>query len=151
MPPLKRIDELRGLSDDHHSALVVAVRCQRAAAGTGDREPDKVWAEACEFFRARIKPHFVIEEKLLLPALRELGHGGFAERILTDHLRLRQLADLSDSSGDQLSEFADLLQTHIRFEERTVFEQTQHTLPAEVLEAIRDESRNAAKTCPTSL
>lgn len=44
MSPLKRRSELHALSEDHHNALVIALRCRRLASGQYDAEPAEFWA-----------------------------------------------------------------------------------------------------------
>jgi hypothetical protein len=47
-----------------------------------------------------------------------------------------------------LEKFGERLDAHIRYEERQVFEPTQHRLPAGVLEAIASACRTVPRVCP---
>ena len=150
MPPLKRREELQALSEDHHNALVIALRCRRLAQGKFDTEPADFWASVVEFVALQITPHFEVEETLLLPALRTLGEAAMADRILDEHERLRaMITDTVPADGD-LHAFGQLLDDHIRYEERVVFESTQDRLPADALSEIRRASLEVPQICPTT-
>jgi hypothetical protein len=117
---VQRDPRLRGLSADHHHALVLARRAAR-----GEVDADALRAT----FTTILQPHFAIEEELLLPPL---GAGdALVVRTLADHHRLRALA----TSGDAPA-FAALLDDHVRFEERELFPACEARLPAEVLDAV---------------
>lgn len=133
---MKRVPELRDLSDDHHTGLVLALRCKRAATADPRREPDELWAELREAFASELEPHFRIEEQHLLPALEAIGEHALASRIREDHLALRALVASEAPSHALLGRFGEGLERHIRYEEREVFEPTQARLPARALEAI---------------
>jgi len=149
--PLKRRPQLQGLSEDHHNALVVALRCRRVAEGRIDSSPDDVWPGVLEFFALQIGPHFEIEERLLMPALTVLGESAMVERLTEEHERLRAFAAMSRITSAELGAFGALLEEHIRYEERQVFEQTQDRLAKETLDAIARASAQAARICPTTL
>jgi hemerythrin-like domain-containing protein len=140
---VKRIDELRALSDDHHTALVLARRCQQATQGRSPLSVELVWEGVLTAFSDHLEPHFQIEESLLLPALEGLEEFALAARIQADHAQLRALRDTTPLTGDLIEEFGRLLESHVRFEEREVFERTQDRLPASALRAISEacESR----------
>jgi hemerythrin-like domain-containing protein len=148
--PLKRREELQALSEDHHNALVIALRCRRLAAGNFDVDRAKFWASVLEFYALQIVPHFEVEETYLLPALRALGETEMAERILDEHERLRAM--ISDAVPDDaaLDSFGQLLDDHIRYEERIVFEATQDRMAPECLAEIRRASMDAPQICPTT-
>lgn len=133
---MKRIAALRDLSDDHHTALVLARRCRRTAHERPDAAPSR-WREVLDAFADRLEPHFAIEEQHLLPALDALGEEGLAQRIRDDHAALRTLRDdPAPVDAERLDAFGRRLERHVRFEEREVFEPVQHRLPAQTLRAI---------------
>lgn len=129
---MKRAPGLRDLSDDHHAALVLARRCKRASAASAG----EVWDRVREEFAGGLEPHFRIEEEHLLPALEAIGENALASRIRDDHRALRALRDSPVRSAALLLRFGELLESHVRYEEREVFESTQGRLPARVLQAI---------------
>lgn len=147
---MKRVPELRDLSDDHHTALVLARRCERAASAGSADAAKATWDEVREAFAGHLEPHFEIEERLLLPALASIGEGHLAEGIRGDHAALRAL--LTEGRGElALRRFGERLRSHVRFEEREVFEGTQDRLPASALRAIAEACRATPRVCPASV
>lgn len=135
--PMRRRAELRGLSSDHHSALILALRCKRISPSPGF-DFASFWRETCETFERQLEPHFHIEEQFLLPALERLGEAKMAGRIRSEHAALRALRDDPKASAQTAIELGTLLERHIRFEEREVFEPIQDRLDPSVLAAIAD-------------
>jgi hypothetical protein len=145
---LKRIAELRDLSDDHHTALVLARRCKQGAKGAS---VDALWDRVMEAFRSHLEPHFAIEERHLLPALETIGEATLAERIRKEHAELRALRDAPPRDAETLASLGRLLEAHVRFEERQVFEPTQRRLPAAALRALASACEAIPRVCPASL
>jgi hypothetical protein len=133
---VKRIPELRDLSDDHHTGLVLAQRCRQVGRPNSAVSPEVVWQQVIEAFADNLEPHFLIEEQHLVPALEAIGEASLADRIREDHSALRTLRDAEFPSPTTIQHFGELLESHIRFEERQVFEPTQGRLPTSALEAI---------------
>jgi hemerythrin-like domain-containing protein len=133
---VKRVAGLRDLSDDHHTGLVLARRCKQAGQPGASEPPEAAWAHARDAFARHLAPHFRVEEEALLPALEALGEAALAERIRAEHRALEALEGTQPATRDLLSRFGALLESHIRSEEREVFEPTQHRLPQSALEAI---------------
>jgi len=144
---LRRVPELRDLSDDHHTGLVLARRCKQVDRPNSGPSPEVVWNQVLDAFSGHLEPHFQIEERHLLPALESIGESSLASRIREDHRALRALRDSSAASPGSIRRFGELLESHIRFEERQVFERTQHRLPADALEAI-DAACKARRRIP---
>jgi len=95
-----------------------------------------VWNQVVEAFSSHLEPHFLIEEEHLLPALEAIGETSLASRIRADHSALRALRESESPSRTMINHFGELLESHIRFEERQVFEPTQNRLPEAALNAI---------------
>jgi hemerythrin-like domain-containing protein len=139
---MKRHPALREFSDDHHQGLVHARRLRRAASGE-EGEPSEVARAFLDFWREDTSEHFRKEEEVLLPVLAR--HGGDVEagsvvEMLAQHARVRGLVmQLSDevSGGDvrpeTLRSIGELLEAHIRLEERRVFPEIEEFLPEEAL------------------
>jgi hemerythrin-like domain-containing protein len=110
---VKRHAALVPLSHDHHHALVQArrLREQGPAAAT----------EFLRFFASETTRHFREEEELVFPLLYEDEPDALRE-ILVQHHRLRTLAHRLRGGEDVARELADLLEAHIRLEERDLFE-----------------------------
>jgi len=148
---MKRVPELRDLSDDHHTGLVLARRCKQAGGRDAASTPEAVWQQVLEAFAGHLEPHFRIEEDHLLPALEAIGEGSLAERIREDHRELRALRDAGHPTRASVARFGELLEAHIRYEERQVFEPVQQRLPARALQAVARACREQPRVCPTSL
>lgn len=122
---MKRSAELEPLSHDHHQALFVAMQLKRASPEDG---PFAFQAFA-DFVEETGDRHFRIEEEILLPAwLAHAGAGAervaLAARVAAEHLEIRARARRLASTGpapDELRELGDLLERHVRFEERELF------------------------------
>lgn len=125
---MRRAAELQQLSREHHSALVLALRIERAAPGTPAR--DAVRRALPELFRDQLEPHFAAEEGDVLPRLARAGEFALVERTLDEHDQLCRLAAPA-AGGDEaaLDAFAALLRAHVRFEESQLFPAAERLLP----------------------
>jgi hemerythrin-like domain-containing protein len=148
---VKRLPELRDLSDDHHTGLVLARRCQEAGDPESETSPQLAWDQVLEAFSSHLEPHFQIEEKHLLPALEAIGEASLGNRILHDHTALRALRESTPATRALLKRFGETLESHIRYEERQIFEPTQHRLPPASLQAIAAACRATPRVCPDFL
>ena len=122
---MKRSPGLRALSSEHHSALVLA---RRALAATHDEVAD-AWCYLAQRFERELEPHFRQEEELLLPALAQAGETAIVQRTLNEHALMRSLIYTQPHDAGTLRTFAELLQAHVRFEERELFVIAQARLP----------------------
>lgn len=131
---VKPAAELLDLRRDHHHALVLAERCLRAVAPDGGRALiNETWAMAQAAFPYELEPHFVVEERLVLPPLEVAGESEAVNRTLREHARLRELIAL-DADPAVVREFGELLRDHVRFEERDLFLKVTAVLsPAELV------------------
>jgi hemerythrin-like domain-containing protein len=102
---------------------------------------------ATRTFHDELAPHFAIEETHLVPALEALGEHILAERICADHAALRELI-AGVGAGGEIAPFGERLMEHVRFEERDVFERTQHRLGRDALTAIAAACREAMHRRP---
>jgi len=150
MPPgisgLKRHPALVPLSRDHHGALVQA-RALRLAAGGTDAERRKHPAIPTargflDFYERELRGHIADEERALLQRCRDADPAG-ADRILAEHRELEALvADIREAlaAGEDpvtpMAQAGQLLDDHVRFEERSFFEGLQRTLSADALAEI---------------
>lgn len=119
---MKRLPAFRALSSEHHAGLVLA---RRALLATTTEAVADTWRDVESRFVAELEPHFREEETWLLPALERLGESTLVRRTLDEHSRLRSLVYEQEHDGENLQRFAELLQAHIRFEERELFEMAQ--------------------------
>ena len=135
---MQRSNQLAALSREHHVALEIALRLQRA----DKTQTETVRQATLDFWSSECEAHFRLEEDLLLPALAR--HAGTddpdIQRILAEHAELRRrIAELDrqpDTKADFLNELGKLLNDHVRYEERTVFGRIEATLAPDELDAI---------------
>ncbi len=132
---MKRVEELRVLSSDHHRGLVLAKKAQQAA-GSG-LSAEVAWADLEAAFKRELEPHFQIEEQTLIEPLRALGEDALVDQLTREHAQLRACFAADWPRGyAALKRFGDLLKAHIRFEERELFEVVQARFSAEQLQAV---------------
>lgn len=148
----KRHPTLIPLSHDHHQALALALRCRKHALGQlnpGDPKAMKgVIIEIKNFFLQNLKPHFEAEEKVLFPLI-QLHSSDDSEpligALLNDHERMRKTVAALEKESElskTLFDLGDLLDRHIRQEERVLFPIFEQAVPEAAAEqAGRDIKR----------
>ena len=135
------------LSHDHHHGLALALRCRKQALGqlkpigaAGLRERA---GEFVAFYTNNLQAHFLAEEEVLFPALRAAlpETAAVIDELIRDHAALRQaVPQLEAGTGlaKLVFDLGDLLERHIRKEERELFplfERHVESLPAEAIGA----------------
>jgi hemerythrin-like domain-containing protein len=132
-----RDKSLHPLSHQHQHGLALCVTVERGL--TRDCSPAQVAALAkkiTDAFEIELRNHFDLEERLLFPAIRRsLGPLPILDDLIADHRRLEQLAAGLRVPAD-LRAFTRLLSSHIRREERELFEDIQARLPRRVLDRL---------------
>ena len=118
------------LSHDHHHGLALALRCRKQALGqlkpmgaAGLRERAR---EFSDFFGSNLIAHFRAEEEVLFPYVREVapGSGPITDVLIKDHEQIRAaVPKLQTGLGlaKLIFDLGDLLERHIRKEERELF------------------------------
>jgi len=118
---MKRSPELAALSRDHHQALEAALRLRRATDETLEAAVEHFHS----FWSRQGERHFVIEERLVLPALSDddAEWAAATRRVREEHGEIRAgAASLArTSSVIAARRLGELLRAHVRFEERTLF------------------------------
>lgn len=125
----KRHESLIPLSREHHYALMLCLRINRGLAGHIN---DAGWLQAKAlkatlFFESDLVAHFKAEEAVLFPAMRSVTSAtALIAELLDEHRRIEGLVGElrgkdSRTIAASLSEFAKLLEAHIRKEERQLF------------------------------
>ncbi len=143
--PSKRSRELRPLSSEHHQALLVAFQLKKAIAGHAEtagapKDMDGLAALARRFEDSVFIAHITAEEELLGRHLSAAD----ARRLKEEHRRLRDLlaearAVRAANRRSPLLAFADLLEQHVRWEERELFPRAEEALPPEELARLGHE------------
>lgn len=135
------------LSEEHHHGLVFALRLDRELPAADEAGLVTLYADLLRFWVRGLLPHFHAETECLLARL--LRHvppeDERVRRLQRDHLgmealvtRMRDAADDSERR-EALGAFGESLRSHIRWEERDLFEALQQTLTGAELDAAGRE------------
>jgi iron-sulfur cluster repair protein YtfE (RIC family) len=143
-----RHPSLIALSHDHHHGLALALRCRKQALGqikpmgaTGLRErADEVVA----FYTNNLVAHFRAEEEILFPPLRSLGpqSASLIEALESEHGQIRRAVEqikMGSGLAKLIFDLGDLLERHIRKEERELFPLFEERVDPAQAEAIGAE------------
>jgi hemerythrin-like domain-containing protein len=134
-----RNQSLVPLSRQHQHALALCVRIDRASP-IEDGHLDAWQDEITQHFQQEIRIHFAAEEDFLFPGARKFAELiPLVEELMAEHATLRKefaQAEVHALSANNLRAFAKRLSTHIRKEERRLFERLQELLQPEELGAL---------------
>ncbi len=130
---MKRNENLVMFSQEHHHGLVFCSRLQKA-----DRADDQTLKHYVhDFWDKYLDKHFLLEDQLLLPLLSDTE---IVARFLDEHRRIRQLIHRIGMSSNNVQssslELAELLNSHIRFEERIMFPWLEENIQPEEIDRI---------------
>ena len=134
---VKRDPALQTLSRDHQHGLAVALELKRATPETAPAAREAF----LDFWTREGQAHFRAEEEVLLPAFAARGSADHEAvvSVLVEHVEVRSRASelaATDAGEARLRELGELLQGHIRHEERVLFPLIEETLPREELERL---------------
>jgi hemerythrin-like domain-containing protein len=136
------------LSQDHHHGLALALRCRKQALGQikpigaeGLRERAK---EFLAFYTNNLVPHFRAEEEVLFPLLRSKVPGSeeMIDELMQNHAQIhRAIPELQEGKGlaKLIFDLGDLLERHIRKEERELFQLFEQSVEDEKAETAGAE------------
>jgi hemerythrin-like domain-containing protein len=127
------------LSHQHQHALALCVRIDRAQP-ISESDVHAWQTEIEEHFEQEIKIHFAAEEAEIFPVARKVPElAALVDELLSDHAALRELfseALARRMTAADLPAFARRLSSHIRKEERQLFERLQELMTADELGAL---------------
>jgi hemerythrin-like domain-containing protein len=142
---VKRSRELKPLSSEHQQALLVAFQLRHGLSGHGDsagapKDLPGLVALARRYDEAVLAPHTRAEEDLLADHLPAAD----LRRLRSEHAELRRfVADASERNPQEmraaLAQFADLLERHVRWEERELFPALEAAMTGEALATMGHE------------
>jgi hemerythrin-like domain-containing protein len=137
LSPQRRHRALVPLSHDHHHGLVAAVRMKQG------RSPYRDIADSADAVRrlwlTELDPHFAKEESILFTQSYSSSLAALVARAVEEHAAMRAIVGrFAEGGGDDgaLRTFGELLERHIRFEERELFPGIQEELGDAALTAI---------------
>ncbi len=130
--PIKRHTSLQPLSRDHHEGLLLSWKIRKGIAF--GIELDRIQNYVDWFFVNHLLPHFSIEEEKLFPIVG--SDNASVKQALVEHFQLVQLLKVEKKDKETLIKIADLLEAHIRFEERVLFNEVQAVATEDQLKEI---------------
>ena len=139
---MKRHKSLYPFSHDHHHVLVRAKNLRIAAARSDASSLHQAIIDLIAFWDTELQTHFHQEEEILLPTFAQYSSTNHPEIIetLRQHVdiqqaveQLRKHIEQDDTLTIQSRVLADLLSTHIRYEEQTLFPTVQAMVPEAAL------------------
>ena len=136
MKPIKRSEALKQLSKDHHFNLLFIWKIRQGLKL--NVELLRIQKFIAHFFNEQILHHFSVEEKYLFCLLPD--EDLLRTRAEQEHFAIkRSFGKMSDDSftKNEVIEFTNLLESHIRFEERTLFNHIEKTIPDKLQQAAK--------------
>jgi hemerythrin-like domain-containing protein len=127
--------------------------CLRIHRGLLLRRHEEIWtrekaAQAAQFLDTDLAAHFKAEEEALFPAMQKFsGASALLRELLAEHRKLEALAERLRGRevaklADALGAFADLLESHIRKEERELFPLYEKQMSPELAAAVEREVKD---------
>ncbi|MFB9052788.1 hemerythrin domain-containing protein [Formosa undariae] len=132
--PLKRHKSLQPLSRDHHHGLLLSWKIRTGFKKEIEIERIKVYADW--FYISHLVPHFEMEEAHVFSILPE-DHP-LRKQAINEHKEIKELVSKTTDLEYNLNTLADVLEGHIRFEERVLFPEIQSIATPEEMEHIDD-------------
>jgi len=142
---MKRHKALQRLSSEHHIGLVWALQLKKAAKQEDKTKQSEIADGFLQFWESELQEHFVKEEEYLFPVYYHCS-GEITPSVtetLHQHIiirsavfRLQEEAKSGNVPPERLLEISDLLNQHVRFEERKLFEEIQEKCASAVLDKL---------------
>lgn len=131
-PPLKRLKALIPLSHDHHHGLWLSLKIRTGFKKGVALSRMKKYTDW--FFEKHLLPHFELEERHVFPILGDKNE--LVKRALSEHRKLCRLFYAQQEVERNLVLIEENLESHIRFEERILFNEVQKVATQEELERV---------------
>ena len=122
---MKRAEELKKLSREHHGSLVMAKRILSIAESGDDKELLNAIDTVRNYYDEELEEHFQHEEHTIFSVIFKeyKDHINIARPLLKEHGQIRLLIPriTPETAREDLKAFADMLKNHTRVEEREFF------------------------------
>ncbi len=119
--PIKRSNELVPLSRDHHSGLLLCWKIKTGIQKSIDA--DRIANYVVFYYRSHLEEHFRQEEEYIFPLPGK--EDPLIQKAVSEHRELTglitQLVSEKPKGYENLEKLMNLLETHIRYEERELF------------------------------
>lgn len=146
---MKRHDSLLLVAREHHDSLVMARRLVTGKGSKGSGWPAEPAAQAqalLEFYRVNLERHFAAENKFVFQAALECDAaevGAMIEKLMQEHeymtRRIQEMAADPEVETADLVAFGQLLNDHVRMEDRQLFPAMEAELSVERLARMEAE------------
>lgn len=136
--PIQRNAAIAEFSRDHHFALLLVWKIKEGLKKSIQAE--RISRYVLHIFEAELKPHFKDEEEWLYNKIS--SDNKLRVQAEAEHATIyKMIADLTKNNSDKelLQKIADSLESHVRFEERHVFNYLQENISESELTKIASE------------
>lgn len=139
---IHRHESLRPLSRHHMVALLLALNLRRVGTEKSISTPEEMQLELKEFWIPEGQEHFREEEEILAVAFAQHTNPDIPEiqDMLMEHVQIRALIDtilkMDEIDISVMHALGELLDLHIRKEERILFPMIEKALPEDVLQEM---------------
>lgn len=140
------------LSHDHHHGLALALRCRKQALGQlkpmGAVGLQERAGEVLSFYESNLIGHFRVEEQILFPKMRASAPrcGEMLAELINEHQTIHHMVEQlrgGNALAKIIFDLGDLLERHIRREERELFAIFEQDVEPGQADAIGAEIKNA--------
>jgi hemerythrin superfamily protein len=141
---MKRAVALQPLSHQHHNSLMACLLINKGIQKKAD--PNIISDFIGNLYKEDLLPHFSKEEQLIFPSLPSSTR----KLLQREHETLRILAERihKERTHPVINTFSKLLEQHIRFEERVIFNEVQEHNSSEQMEQIANGLKDTvARKC----
>ena len=132
--PVNRNEHLKKLSRDHHFSLLFCWKIRQGVKTNVAME--RILKYVQYFLQQHLQPHFREEENILFAPIKD----NQVQRAINEHkcikLLIEGLADSENNEQKNLVKIADMVDEHVRYEERELFPHLERKLSKEQLESI---------------
>ena len=143
---IKRHKTLYALSHDHHHGLLLAQLIKKDAPEY-EHLPKTLESKkeyTLKFYKSDLIKHFSDEEKILFPVVkgRDSNVDEQIVEIISEHRKIEDLIKKiseQNASEELLDELGNILEQHIRKEERKLFQDIQEILSENELETVSEK------------
>ena len=131
--PIKRNESLKAISREHHHGLLL---CWKIRTGIKKQiEPERIKKYSDWFYTSQLLPHFELEEQHIFTLLG--NENELVKKALSEHRRLKRLFESETEVMKNLTLIEEELESHIRFEERVLFNEIQLIATEDQLQEIK--------------
>ena len=143
--PIKRSKALIPLSKDHHDGLLLVFKIRQGIKF--NVTPERLSNYCSWFWNHHLIPHFDKEEEILGPKMKNLSY--LRQQLFDEHQAIKEAVEKlgEENSYDNLESFANLLNKHIRFEERVLFTELEKSLTEDELRNIEGKLEDEERSC----